>query len=87
MELSAELSLYPLDGDVDTSVLAFIEDIVASDSVSVVTNSMSTQISGDWQAVMAAIDTALQRSAERAGRQVLVAKFLPQHRVEVRPTG
>lgn len=87
MELSAELSLYPLDGDVDTSVLAFIEDIVASDSVSVVTNSMSTQISGDWQAVMAAIDTALQRSAERAGRQVLVAKFLPQHRVEVGPTG
>ena len=87
MELSAELSLYPLDGDVDTSVLAFIEDIVASDSVSVVTNSMSTQISGDWQAVMAAIDTALQRSAERAGRQVLMAKFLPQHRVEVGPTG
>jgi hypothetical protein len=27
MELSAELSLYPLTGDVDTSVLAFIDDL------------------------------------------------------------
>jgi hypothetical protein len=30
MELSAELSLYPLTGDVDTSVLAFIDDLHSS---------------------------------------------------------
>ena len=35
MELSAELSLYPLTGDVDTSVLAFIDDLHASGQISV----------------------------------------------------
>ena len=44
MELSAELSLYPLTGDVDTSVLAFIEDLHESGKISVVTNTMSTHI-------------------------------------------
>lgn len=85
MELSAELSLYPLDGAVDANVMAFIHDLVVLDQVSVVTNTMSTQISGEWQAVMTTVDQALRQSAERAGRQVLVAKFLPQHRIEVGP--
>ena len=79
MELSAELSLYPLTGDVDTSVLAFIEDLHESGEISVVTNTMSTQISGDWDAVMSAVNIALKRSSQRIDRQVLVVKYLPRH--------
>ena len=67
MELSAELSLYPLTGDVDTSVLAFIDDLHASGQISVVTNTMSTQISGEWDAVMSAINVALtEQSAHKS---------------------
>lgn len=87
MQLSAELSLYPLEGNVDAVVLAFIEDLVQSGTVSAVTNTMSTQISGDWDAVMTAVSDALRLSSDRSGRQVLVAKFLPQHRTEVGPEG
>ena len=83
MELSAELSLYPLTGDVDTSVLAFIEDLHESGEISVVTNTMSTQISGDWDAVMSAVNIALKRSSQRTDRQVLVVKYLPSHRIEI----
>ena len=83
MELSAELSLYPLTGDVDTSVLAFIDDLHASGQISVVTNTMSTQISGEWDAVMSAINVALKQSSQRTNRQVLVVKYLPNHRIEV----
>ena len=83
MELSAELSLYPLTGDVDTSVLAFIEDLHESGEISVVTNTMSTQISGDWDAVMSAVNIALKRSSQRIDRQVLVVKYLPSHRIEI----
>jgi uncharacterized protein YqgV (UPF0045/DUF77 family) len=87
MELSAELSLYPLTGDVDTSVLAFIEDLHESGEISVVTNTMSTQISGDWDAVMRAVNIALKRSSQRIDRQVLVVKYLPRHRIEIGAEG
>ncbi len=87
MELSAELSLYPLTGDVDTSVLAFIDDLHDSGQISVVTNTMSTQISGEWDAVMSAVNIALKRSSERLSRQVLVVKYLPSHRIEIGEEG
>jgi len=87
MELRAELSLYPLAGDVDTNVLAFIEDLVSTGAVSVVTNAMSTQIRGDSQAVFTAVETALEASYNRSGRQVLVAKFLPGPAPQVNPDG
>lgn len=87
MELRAELSLYPLAGDVDNSVLAFIEDLVSTHSVSVVTNAMSTQIRGDSQAVFSAVQSALEASYARCGRQVLVAKFLPGPAPQVNPDG
>ncbi len=85
MRLSAELSVYPLAGDVNANVLAFIEDLIADDTVSAVTNTMSTQITGEWDAVFAAVQKALKLSYERAGRQVLVAKFIPEHALEVGP--
>lgn len=85
MLLSAELSLYPLDADVETAVLAFIDDLKTKGTVSVVTNSMSTQISGEWEAVFDAVQSALKVSYEGAGRQVLVAKFIPNHRMEIEP--
>ena len=87
MELRAELSLYPLAGDVDSSVLAFIEDLISTNSVSVITNAMSTQIRGDSQAVFSAVQTALEASYARCGRQVLVAKFLPGTAPQVNPDG
>lgn len=87
MKLSAELSLYPLAGEVNNTVLTFIEDLVAQGSISAVTNSMSTQISGDADAVFAAIQRALTLSYDRAGRQVLVAKFIPEYRLDIGPEG
>lgn len=87
MELRAELSLYPLAGDVDSNVLAFIEDLIAPSSLSVVTNAMSTQIRGESDAVFAAVQRALEASYTRCGRQVLVAKFLPGPAPQVNPDG
>ena len=46
---------------------------------------MSTQISGDYDAVFDAVQLTLRQSYERAGRQVLVAKFLPGFRQEIGP--
>ncbi len=85
MQITAELSLYPLAGDVNANVLAFIDDLTATGEVSVVTTALSTQLSGGVEAVFSAVQAALCQSYERAGRQVLVAKFLPGFRSEIGP--
>lgn len=83
MHLSAELSLYPLHEDYAPIVLEFIESLVAEGAVSAVTNTMSTQIHGESAAVFAAIQRALETSVERFGKQILVAKFLPEHQEQI----
>ncbi|MCH1445804.1 MAG: thiamine-binding protein [Luminiphilus sp.] len=85
MRVTAELSLYPLAGDVEAPVWAFIEHIIASNKCSVATNSMSTQITGDSSDVFDSVRQALEASYEAFGRQVLVAKFIPEHHTDVEP--
>ena len=83
MQMSAELSLYPLASEVDSTVLEFIRELLSSNEVSAVTNSMSTQVTGPSDAVFNAVQQALEKSYERFGRQVLVAKFIPENRMEI----
>ena len=85
MRVTAELSLYPLAGDVEAPVWAFIEQIIASNRCSVATNSMSTQITGESTDVFDSVRQALETSYEACGRQVLVAKFIPEHHTDVEP--
>ena len=83
MQMSAELSLYPLASEVDSTVLEFIRELLSSNEVSAVTNSMRTQVTGQSDAVFNAVQQALEKSYERFGRQVLVAKCIPEHRMEI----
>ena len=85
MRVTAELSLYPLAGDGKAPVWAFIEQIIASNRCSVATNSMSTQITGESTDVFDSVRQALETSYEAFGRQVLVAKFIPEHHTDVEP--
>lgn len=77
MQLTAELSLYPLGDDYLPVIRGFIDDLAARDGLTVVTNAMSTQLRGDFDAVTGAVAAALRASSERYGRQVLVCKFIP----------
>jgi len=85
MKLTAELSLYPLREDFKIAVLSFIDKLLEQEPVVAVTNSMSTQISGQDEAVFAAIQRALRASYGEFGRQVLVAKFIPEHFADIGP--
>lgn len=85
MKLTAELSLYPLREEFKVAVRSFIETLLEHEEVVAVTNSMSTQISGKDEAVFAAIQRALRASYTEFGRQVLVAKFIPEHFVDIGP--
>jgi uncharacterized protein YqgV (UPF0045/DUF77 family) len=77
MQLTAELSLYPLSENYIQIVLAFIETLEQSGGLTIRRNAMSTQISGDATKVMQVIQAALTRSYNDYGKQVLTAKFIP----------
>ena len=87
MKMSAELSVYPLREDFKVAVKGFIERLLQGQAVVAVTNSMSTQISGEDEDVFSAIQMALRASYEEFGRQVLVAKFIPEHFADIGPEG
>lgn len=77
MQLTAELSLYPLQEDYIPVIRAFIESAAEHQGLVLVTNAMSTQVCGDWDAVIALVDQCLKASHARYGKQVLVCKFIP----------
>lgn len=77
MQLTADISLYPLQEDYIPPIDSFIADLNNNPELTVVTNAMSTQVVGEFDAVFAAVKAALASSAERFGQQVLVCKFIP----------
>ena len=76
MKLSAEISMYPLADEYLPPIAAFIERLNADGGVEVKTNSMSTQLFGDYDAVMALLGAAMKYSFETHGRVIFVSKFL-----------
>lgn len=77
MKLTAELSLYPLQDDYIPVIQAFIEAVRRHPDLEIVTNAMSTQISGDHERVFNVVSQELAASYRQFGAQVLVTKFIP----------
>ena len=76
MKAAAELSLYPLADDYLTPIRDVIERLNAIDELDVTTNAMSTQVSGDYDVLMAALTREVRTSFERHGKCVFVMKLL-----------
>ena len=64
MQLSVEISKYPLADDYITPIKGFIEQLNQYPDIQVITNTMSTQLFGDYDSVM----QALQATAQAANR-------------------
>ncbi|MEX0734925.1 MAG: YkoF family thiamine/hydroxymethylpyrimidine-binding protein [Steroidobacteraceae bacterium] len=76
MHVAVELSLYPLADEFIPPILDFIERLKARPGLSVVTNSMSTQVSGAFDAVFDALREEIARSLAGPRRAVFVMKVL-----------
>ena len=76
MRVTAEMSLYPLQGQPIDKILAFIETVARDGRLEVVVNQLSTQVRGELDVVMAVLTTAIERSFGASGSQVLVLKIL-----------
>ena len=76
MHVAVEMSLYPLTGEFIPPILDFIERLKAHRGLSIVTNSMSTQVSGDYDRVFDALKAEIRASLSETHRAVLVMKVL-----------
>ncbi len=77
MQLSVEISKYPLAEDYKGPILAFLGQLAQEAEIEVLTNTMSTQIFGEYDAVMQALQRCMRWSMERYGKLVFVCKFIP----------
>lgn len=75
MKLTIEVSYYPLESDFKTIIKAFLTRVRSFDDIKVVTNNVSTQISGDYNEIMDLLKHEIQ-PALTAYPSVFVVKFL-----------
>ncbi len=76
MQLSVEISMYPLKDAFIPPIDEFIAALIAHGQVEVKTNSMSTQLFGDYEEVMALLQAAIKQSFATWGKCIFVTKFL-----------
>ena len=76
MQLSVEISKYPLAAEYIEPIKGFIAELNQQPGLHVLTNTMSTQIFGEYEQVMAALQHCMRRSFERYGKVIFVCKFI-----------
>ncbi len=76
MHIAAEMSLYPLADDFIPPIRDFIARLKAHPRLAVVTNSMSTQVSGELDDVFDALSAEVKLTFANPQRSVLVMKVL-----------
>ncbi len=75
MRVAVNISLYPLADDFLPPIKDVIERLNANSSVEVVTNAMSTQIRGEYDEVMAALNQEIKTTFEQSPKAVFAIKI------------
>lgn len=76
MDIAVDISLYPLEQDFVPPIQEFIDRLGADPRLKVVTNSLSTQLTGPYEVVMETLARELRPSFERGAKSVFVVKLL-----------
>jgi len=76
MRVAVDISLYPLDQNFLTPIKDVIERLNAYAALEVIMNPMSTQIRGEYNEVMAALEQEIRVSFEQTPKAVFVIKIL-----------
>jgi len=76
MHTAIEISLYPLDANYIPSIKAFIDRLNTYPEINVITNSMSTQISGEHRRLFEILGKETEVTFGETGRKVFVMKVL-----------
>ena len=80
MEISVDISMYPLQKEFETPILAFISQLEKEDSVEVVRNELSTQIHGDYKTIMTLLEKEMFSVFTEIPDSIFVLKFVGNNR-------
>jgi len=76
MRVAVDISLYPLDTEIIPPILDVIRRLNEYDNMDIVTNPMSTQIRGEFEEVMAALQSEIRTTFENLPKAVFAIKIL-----------
>lgn len=76
MKITVDISLYPLETDYLPIIKKTVERLNAEPDVTVKTNAMSTQISGDFEKVTELLNREIKSAFKATGKAVFVCKYL-----------
>ena len=77
MDVSVEISLYPLNNEYIPPIQDFIDRVNDAEGLTVKTNVMSTQVFGNYEKVMSCLTDHMKETFEKHGENVFVMKVLP----------
>lgn len=76
MKLTVDISKYPLAENYKDPIREFIDELAKHPNIHIITNTLSTQVFGDFDDVMEAIQACIKWSFNKYGKVVFVCKFL-----------
>ncbi|HZD52720.1 MAG TPA: YkoF family thiamine/hydroxymethylpyrimidine-binding protein [Woeseiaceae bacterium] len=76
MRVAVDISLYPLAEEFLTPIKDVIRRLNEHDTIEIETNAMSTQIRGEYDAVMSVLQTEMKRTFEEVPKAVFTLRIL-----------
>jgi len=76
MQIAVDISLYPLNEDFIPPIKDVIERLNGYDDIEVETNRMSTQLRGEYDAVMQALTKEIKKTFEGVPKGVFAIRIL-----------
>lgn len=76
MKIVADMSLYPLKDGPVPEIIDFIGELKQQDGIEIVTNQLTSQLRGEFDAVTDAIKQCMRKAMEAPNTVVLVVKYL-----------
>ena len=80
MEISVDISMYPLQREFEAPILAFIDMLENEQSVEVVRNELSTQVHGDYKIIMALLEKEMFSVFTEIPDSIFVLKLVGNNR-------
>ena len=76
MKIVADMSLYPLKDGPIPEIIEFIEDLREQADIEIVSNQLSSQVRGEFEAVTRAINHCMRKAMAASNTVILVVKYL-----------
>ncbi|MEN8727982.1 MAG: YkoF family thiamine/hydroxymethylpyrimidine-binding protein [Sulfurovum sp.] len=80
MEISVDISLYPLQEGYEKPILAFIAALEKEQSIDVVRNELSTQVHGDYHTIMQLLEKEILSVFDEIPHSIFVMKLVGNNR-------